>query len=95
MNEKRFENSKSDITDYRIYDYEKEDAYFIDCDDKGTVDAIVNLLNELNDENRQLKQILRDIVGVTEETYTKNKNIYKVTFVFDGKMYNQIRRCCR
>lgn len=46
MSEKRFEKSKSDITDYRIYDYEKEDAYFIDCDDESTVDAIVDLLNE-------------------------------------------------
>lgn len=45
MNNKRFEKFKSDITDYRIYDYEKEDAYFIDCDDESTVDAIVDLLN--------------------------------------------------
>ena len=56
MNDKRFEKSKSDITDYRIYDYEKEDAYFIDCDDESTVDAIVNLLNSLSEENDQLKQ---------------------------------------
>lgn len=56
MSEKRFEKSKSDITDYRIYDYEKEDAYFIDCDDESTVDAIVNLLNSLSEENEQLKQ---------------------------------------
>lgn len=56
MKDKRFEKSKSDITDYRIYDYEKEDAYFIDCDDESTVDAIVNLLNSLSEENGQLKQ---------------------------------------
>lgn len=48
---------------------------------------------ELEEENEQLRQILKDIVGATDETYTKNKNIYKVTVVFDGEMYNQIRRC--
>lgn len=48
---------------------------------------------ELEEENEQLRQILKNIVGATDETYTKNKNIYKVTVVFDGEMYNQIRRC--
>ena len=45
---------------------------------------------ELEEENEQLRQILKNIVGATDETYTKNKNIYKVTVVFDGEMYNQI-----
>lgn len=57
MIEERFEKSKSDITDYRIYDYEKEDAYFIDCDDESTVDAIVNLLNSLSKENEKLRKV--------------------------------------
>lgn len=48
---------------------------------------------QLEEENEQLRQILKNIVGATDETYTKNKNIYKVTVVFDGEMYNQIRRC--
>ena len=55
MTEKRFELSKSDIKDFRIYDYAKEDAYFIDCD-KHTGSCLVSLLNQLNDENEKLKQ---------------------------------------
>lgn len=50
MSEKRFEKFKSDITDYRIYDYEKEDAYFIDCDDESTVGAIVFSVGLLIDD---------------------------------------------
>lgn len=46
----------------------------------------------LDRENKQLRQILKDIVGATDETYTKNKNIYKVTVVFDNKRYREIRR---
>ena len=50
-------------------------------------------ISKLQKENELLRQIMKDIVGATNETYTKNKNIYKVTVVFDDKMYNQIRRC--
>ena len=48
---------------------------------------------ELEEENEQLRQILKNIVGATDETYTKNTSMFKVTVVFDGKMYNQIRSC--
>lgn len=59
MSEKRFEKSKSDITDYRIYDYEKEDAYFIDCDDESTVDAIVDLMNRQQSTINELRKKLK------------------------------------
>ena len=55
MTAKRFELTKSDIKDFRIYDYEKEDAYFIDCDNH-TGNCLVDLLNELHEENTMLKE---------------------------------------
>lgn len=58
-----------------------------------TVAKQVSLLIELRKENEQLKQIIKDIVCATDETYTKNTSMFKVTVVFDGKMYNQIRSC--
>ena len=60
---------------------------------KGHILNIVDLLNELCEENEQLRQIIKDIVCATDETYTKNTSMFKVTVVFDGKMYNQIRSC--
>ena len=85
-----------------IFDEETERGYYFNGENCTTDDVkdLIQLLNEqqatisaLKEENDQLQQILKDIVGATDETYTKNKNIYKVTVVFDGKMYNQIRRC--
>ena len=58
-----------------------------------TVAKQVSLLIELRKENEKLRQIIKDIVCATDETYTKNTSMFKVTVVFDGKMYNQIRRC--
>ena len=71
MSEKRFELTKSSITDFRIYDNELEDAYFINCDEH-TAQSLVSLLNfisevrenqrymikKLDDENRELRQEL-------------------------------------
>ena len=56
-------------------------------------EEIVDFLNSLSEENRQLKQILRDIVEVTDETYTKNTSICKVIAVFDYKKYLKIKEC--
>ena len=50
-------------------------------------------ISALKEENEQLRQIIKDIVCATDETYTKNTSMFKVTVVFDGKMYNQIRSC--
>ena len=58
-----------------------------------TVAKQVSLLIELRKENEKLRQIIKDIVCATDETYTKNTSMFKVTVVFDGKMYNQIRSC--
>ena len=58
FDEKRFELTKSSITDFRIYDNELEDAYFIDCKDEHTVEGLVDLLNSLYDENEQLREQL-------------------------------------
>ena len=46
----RFEKTKSDVADFRIYDYKNENAYFINSDEH-TIDCLVDLLNELSDEN--------------------------------------------
>ena len=76
MSEKRFEKSKSDITDYRIYDYEKEDAYFIDCDDESTIDAIVDLLNEQQSKITELEIELTDCKNRKEQSeYNLQKRI--------------------
>ena len=64
MSDERFELFKSDITDWRIYDNELENAYFIDCEDEHTVEMIVVLLNQLNDENEELRQKIKHCVYV-------------------------------
>lgn len=48
---------------------------------------------KLRIENDQLRQILKDIVGATDETYTKNTSMFKVTVVLDYEKYMEIRRC--
>lgn len=48
---------------------------------------------KLRIENNQLRQILKDIVASTDETYMKNKSIYKVTVIFDNKEYLKIKEC--
>ena len=50
-------------------------------------------MGELQRDNEQLRQILKDIVGATDETYTKNTSIFKVTVVLDYEKYMEIRRC--
>ena len=60
MSEKRFELSESVITDYRIYDYKQEDAYFISCA-KHTAECLVNLLNSLNEDNEHLEEYCGDL----------------------------------
>ena len=86
MSEKRFHKDMLNIVDVltnRAYTFEFEED----------LDEMLDLLNDLNDGNRQLKQILKDIVEVTDETYSKNRNMFKVTVVFDYRKYNEIRKC--
>lgn len=95
MSEKRFEKSKPDITDYMIYDYEKEDAYFIDCDDESTVDAIVDLLNELCEENEQLRQFInkgrrlsvKELINNANENELLKKENEQLKLKIDGLEY--------
>ena len=54
MTAKRFYKQKSSIRDYMLYDEDREDAYFISCDEH-TIDTLVNLLNELHKEKEYLK----------------------------------------
>lgn len=89
MSEKRFEMRTTIIDPFPIWDTVEEKGY--NCTD--TLDLLVELLNKLYEENEQLREILKDIVVATDETYTKNTSMFKVTVVFDGKMYNQIRSC--
>ena len=74
---------------------EKENEQLKQSNDRfaDTVAKQVSLLIELRKENEKLRQIIKDIVCATDETYTKNTSMFKVTVVFDGKMYNQIRSC--
>ena len=58
MTEKRFEKTTSTIEKYRIYDNDREDAYFITCDEH-CIDTLVDLLNELNEERLYFKRELQ------------------------------------
>ena len=71
------------------YEDLKEDWKYV----KSLLDKEFNERTRLKKENEQLRQIIKDIVCATDETYTKNTSMFKVTVVFDGKMYNQIRSC--
>ena len=86
--------TKSDLLN-KIQSLEKENEQLKQSNDRfaDTVAKQVSLLIELRKENEQLRQIIKDIVCATDETYTKNTSMFKVTVVFDGKMYNQIRSC--
>ena len=88
MSEKRF--FKSHYTEH-IIDKANDKCYPIR--NVMGVDDLVDLLNSLSEENEKLRQIIKDIVCATDETYKKNTSMFKVTVVFDGKMYNQIRSC--
>ena len=94
MTEKRFELTKSDIKDFRIYDYTKEDDYFIDCD-VHTGKGLVDLLNDLNDENKQLKNSevvqeferrLLNLININKETIEKNRQLKQ----FKDKVFSTI-----
>ena len=64
MTEKRFYKSESTIEDYRIYDEDKEDAYFISCDEH-TAECIVDLLNKQDERIRELEkenEVLKDTI---------------------------------
>lgn len=71
------------------YEDLKEDWKYI----KSLLDKEFNERTRLKKENEQLKQILKDIVEVTDETYTKNTSICKVIAVFDYKKYLKIKEC--
>lgn len=70
MTEKRFYKTTSDIEDYRIYDDDKEDAYFISCDEH-TIDCLVELMNKLDQRNKELEKIL-SLISEAESYRTEN-----------------------
>lgn len=92
MSEKRF-SIESTATELELYDEDIQIAEFPHYEWVAkSVDYIVDLLNDLNDENERLRQILKDIVVATDETYTKNTSMFKVTVVLDYEKYREIRR---
>lgn len=95
MSEKRFELRLCPNGTYYVWENGELVIDHISFDKWHKEDAndLIDLLNELSEENEQLRQIIKDIVCATDETYTKNTSMFKVTVVFDGKMYNQIRSC--
>ena len=82
MTEKRFTLIEDDL-----------EPLILDNKETMSVNEVVNLLNELYEANEKLRQIMKDIVGATNETYTKNTSVFKVTVVLDFEKYNEIRRC--
>ncbi len=56
-------------------------------------DKLKKTILNLREDNGQLRQILKDIVLATDETYTKNTSMFKVTVVLDNEKYREIRRC--
>lgn len=83
MSEKRFKLSSETVLQYQI----------MDNDTDLNESEVADLLNFLSEENEQLRQILKDIVVATDETYTKNTSMFKVTVVLDYEKYRGIRRC--
>jgi hypothetical protein len=93
----------------RIFDNKKQHTLYLDeiVDLLNELSDENNILNKneddlkectienikLQEENVQLRQILKDIVGATDETYTKNTNVFKVTVVLDYEKYGEIREC--
>ena len=58
---------------------------------KMSIELMDRVIPILRRENEQLRQILKDIVGATDETYTKNRSIYKVSVVFNNETYLKIK----
>ena len=83
MSEKQFKLSSETVLQYQI----------MDNDTDLNESEVVDLLNKLYEENEQLREILKDIVVATDETYTKNTSMFKVTVVLDYEKYREIRRC--
>lgn len=82
MIEKRFYKTTSEIEDYRIYDDEEEDAYFISCDEH-TIDCLVELLNELYEEvmdlrgeNIRFKLVVGEIIEDMQEYVDDDQLLY-------------------
>ena len=89
MTEKRF--TYGETIDYNFFDVFEEKKYLGMIQRDST--KIVDRLNELSEENEQLRQIMNDIVVATDETYAKNASVFKVTVVLDFEKYMEIRRC--
>ena len=89
MSEKRF--IYGETIDYNFFDVFEEKKYLGMIQRDST--KIVDRLNELSEENEQLRQIMNDIVVATDETYAKNASVFKVTVVLDFEKYMEIRRC--
>lgn len=93
-----FEFEYNALEEMLIVNYQEGFSYNM-CDEGDVYSVAVKLneqqttITELKEENEQLRQILKDIVGATDETYTKNRNIYKVSVVFDNETYLKIREC--
>ena len=89
MTEKRF--TYGETIDYNFFDVFEEKKYLGMIQRDST--KIIDRLNELVEENEQLRQIMNDIVVATDETYAKNASVFKVTVVLDFEKYMEIRRC--
>ena len=101
INEKeRFEftvnaNGQVDIVDW--VESEEKNAICI-YNDLGVLPfssakAVCDLLNELSEENEQLKSILFDVVERLEVEIDSNKDaLYGITLVVDSAMYFRIKK---
>lgn len=90
MSEKRFKVIDDEFSKWIVDTTLKEDKH------EGTLYTAYDMchkLNELYEENEQLRQIMNDIVCATDETYAKNASVFKVTVVLDFEKYMEIRRC--
>ena len=95
MREKRFELRLCPNGTYYVWENGELVIDHISFDKWHKEDAndLIDLLNELAEENEQLRQIMNDIVVATDETYAKNASVFKVTVVLDFEKYMEIRRC--
>lgn len=62
---------------------------------KYLADRLCEKLNELFDENEQLKKILNDTVSQLDAEISDDYSVYSVRIVVDSVMFRRIKEICR
>lgn len=90
----QYETSNGEIIEVDPYYIDKEGEY-VDEEDYFTIDGyptmsdkqVVDLLNELSEENEQLKSFIKRLCNKNGEIWLLNGFIYRVNKVFDEEWW--------